>query len=117
MSTPFLPLETEGDLQQARARSEKEPVVLFKHSLTCPISARAHQEMEALARDGAPVYRLLVQHARSLARLIANDYTIRHESPQAIVLCSGEPVFHASHHRVRADALTDAIEEATETAS
>ncbi len=34
---------------------------------------------------------------------------IRHESPQAIVISRGNPIWHASHFQVTAKALEDAI--------
>lgn len=108
-SNPFRPLDTEETLEEARAASEEGPVVLFKHSISCPISAGAHSEMETLtADDDPPVYRLIVQQARPLSQRIAQDLGIRHESPQVIVLRNGRPVFHASHGRVRADTIREA---------
>ena len=34
---------------------------------------------------------------------------VRHETPQAIVLRDGKPVWKASHFRITADALTQAL--------
>lgn len=110
---PFIKLDAPDVFQQALARSEKEPVVLYKHSTTCPISAAAHREMEKLAEEGAlPVFKLAVQKSRALSAEIASALDVRHESPQAIVLVYGKPIFHASHHRVTAQAVRDATAEA-----
>ena len=103
----FHALASEPDLQDAVARSQAEAVVLFKHSVTCPVSARAQQQMEAVAAQ-TPVYQLIVQQARPLSHQIAQTYGIRHESPQVLVLYRGAVVFHASHFRVTADAVRQA---------
>ena len=110
---PFVKLDAPEVFQQALARSETEPVVLYKHSATCPVSAAAHREMENLAESGAlPVFKLVVQKSRSLSTEIASALDVRHESPQAIVLLNGKPAFSASHHRVTAQAIRDATAEA-----
>ncbi len=94
----FARLSSDADFQEAERHSYEQPIVLFKHSRTCPVSAWARDKMLMLADKGSvPVYELIVQNARSLAVSIASAYGIRHESPQVIVLYAGEPVHHASH--------------------
>jgi len=44
-----------------------------------------------------------------LSESMEERFGIRHESPQAIVVSNGKPVWHASHLRVTAKALEDAI--------
>lgn len=110
MTHPFLRLHTDDELEQARARSEEAPVVLFKHSALCSLSAMARQEMLQLTKPGdPPVYQLVVQESRPLSNTIESTYGIRHESPQVIVLYRGEPVFNASHRRVTAAAIRDVV--------
>lgn len=107
--TPFHPLKTPEQLEQARARSHQEPVVLYKHSITCPISTAAQQQMRQLTRaEDPPVYALVVQESRRLSDEIASSLDIRHETPQAIVLYRDRPIFHASHRRVTADGVREA---------
>lgn len=106
-------LDTPETLEEARHRSHDEPVVLFKHSATCPISSHVDAEISTLSAEAdPPVYRLVVQQARPLSNAIAETFGIRHESPQAIVLYRDTPVFHASHYGVTADALRTAAREA-----
>lgn len=109
-AAPFHALDTDDQLQEALERSEQEPVVLFKHSTACPISARANEQMTQLSDDGdAPaVYRLVVQDARALSDTIAERFDIQHETPQAIVVRDGQPVFNDSHQAVTADAVREA---------
>lgn len=110
----FRSLSSETDWADARSRSEKRPILLFKHSSACPVSAKADQEMRQLVEDHElPVYKLVVQESRALSDEIADTLSIRHETPQAIVLHQKEPVFDTSHFDVTAEALREAVRSAT----
>ena len=109
-ASPFVPIETPETLAEAETRSGEEPVVIFKHSSRCGISARARQRLQALTEAGdPPVYEVVVQHARAVSDEIGQRYGLRHETPQVIVLHRGRPVFDASHSRVRAEAIRQAV--------
>jgi bacillithiol system protein YtxJ len=106
----FRPLEDRSDWQAVLDQSDEGPVVVFKHSSICPTSARAQDEMKALSDAGdLPVYRLVVQESREISDAIAEEFGIQHESPQVIVVKEGAPVFDASHRRVKADVVRDAV--------
>ncbi|MGI9175786.1 MAG: bacillithiol system redox-active protein YtxJ [Rhodothermales bacterium] len=108
----LIKLDTQSVFQQALERSEETPVVLYKHSVTCPVSAAANREIEQFAAsEEAPVFKLVVQKSRDLSAEIEATLDVRHETPQAIVLLHGKPVFDASHHRVKAEALRETLEE------
>lgn len=96
-------------------RSRREPVWLFKHSLTCPISATALREFEEFFGDGAAENScavIEVQPARDVSSDLARRTGVRHESPQALLLKDGEVVWHASHWQIRADSLRRTAESA-----
>ena len=90
-------------------RSKERPVVIFKHSLTCPISAAAYEEMAEFAGEVALVE---VQRARELSAEIENRLGVNHESPQVIVLRNGQVVWNASHFKITADSVAKAVREA-----
>ncbi len=100
-------LNAMDELEGWLARSRSEPVWIFKHSLTCPISAAALEEYRAFAGEaGATGHALIeVQTARPLSDELARRTGIRHESPQAMLLRDGKAVWHASHWRIRAESL------------
>lgn len=87
-------------------RSHRQPIVIFKHSTTCPISAGAYREMEQFPGEVALIE---VQNARELSREVEVKTGITHESPQVIVLRKGQVVFDASHWDVKAKAVADAV--------
>ena len=107
--TEFEDLSTADDLAAAMATSDDRPVVLFKHSEMCGSSYRAQREVKKLA-DEIDVFRLVVQRAREVSRIVEDTMSIRHQTPQAILVHHRVPVFHASHGRVTAEALRKEIE-------
>ncbi|HMB90098.1 MAG TPA: bacillithiol system redox-active protein YtxJ [Rhodothermales bacterium] len=110
---PLFTLNDEQNLEAAVIRSHQEPVVIYKHSMTCGVSFRARREIERLTdATDPPVYEVIVQRARPLSRQIAQRWRIRHESPQVIVLYQGEPIFNASHRRITAQSIRTAIQTA-----
>ena len=99
-------------LEEAIAESCERPVLLFKHSRTCGISCEALDELHAHVETADPqaAYKLItVQSHRGLSDSAAKRLGIRHETPQAILLKDGRPVWSASHFRITAAALTRAI--------
>ena len=101
----FVVLEDGAALEELFARSHREPVVVFKHSLTCPISARAYREMQSYDGEVALV---VVQRARTVSHEIAARTGVRHESPQAIILRDGEARWSASHFDITAADVAEA---------
>ena len=99
MRANFTEINSTAELENLFEQSNEKPVVLFKHSLTCPISAGVYQE---ISNADADINLIVVQHARSVSNAVAEKTGIRHESPQAIILKNGKPVYHASHYDVTA---------------
>jgi bacillithiol system protein YtxJ len=102
-------------LEAAIAESAERPVLLFKHSRTCGISCEALDELQAHVAEqagqtaGVSYKVITVQSHRGLSDSAAKRLGIRHETPQAILLKDGRPVWNASHFRITAAALTRAI--------
>lgn len=88
------------------SRSHNGPVVVFKHSTTCPISAAAYDEMSRFEGDVALVE---VQRERNLSKEIEQRTGVTHESPQVLVLRKGKVVWDASHWKVKADEVQQAV--------
>ena len=100
-------------LEAAIAESQERPVLLFKHSRTCGISCEAMDELQAHVAEsgGKASYKVItVQSHRRLSDSAAERFGIRHETPQAILLRGGRPVWNASHFRITAEALARAIQ-------
>ncbi|MFN2492084.1 MAG: bacillithiol system redox-active protein YtxJ [Pyrinomonadaceae bacterium] len=109
MENHFVKLTDTKSFDELANRSKDQPVVIFKHSLTCPISASAYEQM---AETDGEVALIEVQKARELSTEIENRLGVAHESPQVIVLRNGQVVWSASHFRITSDAVDDAVRRA-----
>jgi bacillithiol system protein YtxJ len=108
------------DLERLMERSRQRPQLLFKHSLTCPVSTRAHAAFQAYLQgdpDRSVEYAwLAVQRARPVSTAVAERVGVRHESPQALLIQGGRAVWNASHWEITAETLGAAIEAQSATA-
>jgi bacillithiol system protein YtxJ len=106
MANKFLELADKGTFDRLLNDSKDHPIVVFKHSNSCGISAAAYREMEQLDN----INLLEIQTARELSVEIADLTGIEHESPQVIILKNGKAVWNASHYSIKAGAVADAVE-------
>jgi bacillithiol system protein YtxJ len=90
----------------------KSIVVIFKHSLTCPISSNAYEQMAAFPGEVALIE---IQRARALSNEIESRLGVTHASPQVIVLSNGQVVWNASHFAITSDAVAEAVSQAEAT--
>lgn len=101
------------DLLTVLEQSAEHPVLLFKHSTRCPISAGAHREVEAYLSqtpNEQVTYGLIyVVEDREVSNTAADKLGVKHESPQAILVKNGKAVWHTSHSRITADALHEVL--------
>lgn len=106
MGKRFFEIDDRAALDNLLTDSKQRPVIVFKHSNACSISARAYREMEKVQAD---VNILVVQSSRDVSRELANLTGVRHETPQVIVLRDGKAVWNASHFDVQAGAVDEAL--------
>ena len=106
-------LERLDDVDTLIAESTSRPVLLLKHSYSCGTSAQALDELldhvdEREAKD-VRFALVTVQTHRQISNEIAHRLKIRHETPQALLIRNGQVVWNASHFRVTADEIANAI--------
>lgn len=107
------PMTSLADIERAVAESDHHPVLIFKHSATCGISAYAYEEIEAWLGQ-RPSERITVAlvdvHAnRDVARAVSARWNVRHESPQILLVHGGLVPWHTSHSGVTATAIDRAL--------
>lgn len=107
MTANFIKVNTREELDGLFAKSSEQPVFLFKHSLTCPISSGVYQIVSGIDAD---VYLVVVQNARDVSNEIAAKTGVRHESPQAVVIKDGKAIYHASHYDVTVQEVESYLE-------
>ncbi len=112
MHPELVPLQQIEELDGLIHAAGGQPVVVFKHSYTCGVSAEALDELvEHLSRKRAGVrYAIVtVQTHRALSNAVAQRFGIRHETPQVLLIRDGRVVWSATHFRVTAEAVDAAL--------
>ena len=121
MHPDLTPLEHLDELHRLIEESQSRPVLLFKHSYTCGTSMEALDELVTHLNDRGPErsaphesrppqYAMVtVQTHRAVSNAVAQRLGVRHETPQALLIRDGRVVWSASHFRVTAAAVDDAI--------
>ena len=105
-------LDKAEQLEEIKQLSFDSPVVIFKHSVSCGISAMAKHKLEAawdFPEDALHFYYLDLLAHRSISNLVADTFGVVHQSPQILVIRNGEAVYDTSHHMVSTEAIKKAI--------
>jgi bacillithiol system protein YtxJ len=114
LPTPVQRLTTLDEVDALLRDSATQPVLIFKHSLTCGTSAQALDELADHLEDGngphARYALVTVQTHREVSTAISTRLGIRHETPQALLIMDDRVVWSASHFRVTAESITRAIQ-------
>jgi bacillithiol system protein YtxJ len=93
-------LTSETEFNEALQHSHSIPVVIFKHSTRCGISAHKWHDLESdwnLPAGKVALYYLDLLAHRELSNAIAKQTGVMHQSPQLILLKDGKATAHASH--------------------
>lgn len=94
-------------------QSHEMPVVIFKHSTTCSISAAAKSRLERNWNEtemvGIYTYYLDLLANRTTSNAVATHYDIEHESPQVLVIKKGDCVYNQSHMSINYDEVKAAL--------
>ncbi|UNK20213.1 bacillithiol system redox-active protein YtxJ [Paenibacillus sp. N3/727] len=102
-------MTTNEQLRTALESTHQKALLLFKHSTRCPISAGAYEEVTAYLQNHPNEqvdYAMIdVVADRPVSNEAADVLSVKHESPQVIVVRQGAPVWHTSHSHITAEAL------------
>jgi bacillithiol system protein YtxJ len=91
-------LEDASQIAQIKSDSNLRPQVIFKHSTRCSISVTAKARLDKAGfPDGLDFYYLDLLSYRTLSSQIAEDFSVFHESPQALIIKNGHCVYDESH--------------------
>ncbi|RTQ45821.1 bacillithiol system redox-active protein YtxJ [Hymenobacter gummosus] len=100
--TPLTQLEQLTDIVR---ESAEHPVVIFKHSTSCSISAMAKTRLERQWADAGltdvKAYYLDLLRYRPISNQIAEQFGVRHQSPQLLLIQDGECSYDASHMSIQ----------------
>src|SRR5688572_4070338 len=89
--------------EQVLEGSTEKPVLLLKHSTTCPISANAHEQYQNYLKStdkNLDSYLVKVIEDRPVSNHIAEETNVKHESPQLFLIRNKEVRWHTSHSNI-----------------
>ncbi|MCS7017619.1 MAG: bacillithiol system redox-active protein YtxJ [Cytophagales bacterium] len=101
-------LSSLAELDNIVQLSYQQPVLIFKHSTRCSISATALHRLErhwdaANSHNNMVPYLLDLIAYREVSNHIAERFGVRHESPQVLLIQQGKCIYHASHWAIFLD--------------
>ena len=105
-------LQTEDQLDALMQQSKNKPVVIFKHSISCGISANIKYQLEKhwdFTEEELEFHYLDLITYRPISNKIEAITGVIHQSPQIIVLKNGKAVFNTSHHLISVAAIRQAL--------
>jgi len=105
-------ISSEADAKSAVQASHDQPIMIFKHSTTCPISGIAKMRLEDdWDFEDLPSYYIDVKSERSVSTYLAELLGVHHESPQMIVVSNGAAVYDVSHLDIKVSEVHDGLKE------
>ena len=86
------------ELSKIKDDSFQDPQFIFKHSTRCSISKMVLSRFKSTNDSvSLSVYLLDLLNYRDLSNEIVDDFNVKHESPQLLVIKDGECFKHSSH--------------------
>ena len=100
-------------LNEIREDSFNKPVLIFKNSLNCNVSADALDLIEENWKTDDELmikpYLVDVIKNRPLSMQIAEDYNIKHQSPQVLLIKNGECIYSKTHWNISYEELKETV--------
>jgi bacillithiol system protein YtxJ len=100
-------IESAEQLDELFERSYSEPVIIFKHSIRCGISAHV---LDMAGEIDGELNVVIVQDNRDLSDEIAKRTGHTHQSPQAFVIRDGKATYHATHYGISPKSIAAAMQ-------
>ena len=94
----WIPLQTESQLEDIKAKSANRHQLIFKHSTRCSTSAVVKGRLERAEKPEAiDFYYLDLINNRPMSNKVADLFKIDHESPQVLLIRDGQCIYDESH--------------------
>ena len=105
----WIPLQTETQLEDIKARSSGRPQLIFKHSTRCSTSAVVKGRLDRAEKPEAiDFYYLDLISYRPVSNKVADLFRIDHESPQVLLIRDGQCIYDESHMGITMAEIVDA---------
>jgi bacillithiol system protein YtxJ len=97
----WIQLKEESAISSIKSKSAERPVVIFKHSTRCSISAatlsRLERNWNKQEMTDVKFYFLDLISNRPMSQKIEEVFGIPHESPQILIIYNGVCIYYNSH--------------------
>ncbi|TGE33270.1 bacillithiol system redox-active protein YtxJ [Desulfosporosinus sp. Sb-LF] len=108
----FKEITISEELEEILKESSRRKILLFKHSTSCPVSARAWKEVQDFINENSEdvlVTMVKVIESRPVSNQAAEDLGVKHQSPQVLLISDGKVIWHTSHQAVTQDNIKKAL--------
>lgn len=109
----WIELKALDQLQEIRKESAEKTVLIFKHSRRCNISRTSLDRLERRwnEKEMAEVkpYFLDLLSYREISNLLADQFSVEHESPQILLIADGKSILDLSHFEIDYDQIKAAL--------
>ncbi|NNE29479.1 MAG: bacillithiol system redox-active protein YtxJ [Saprospiraceae bacterium] len=105
-------LQREDQLSEIVEFSYQQTCLIFKHSTRCSLSSIAKMRLEdswAFSEDNLRPYILDLIQYRAISDRIEQDFGVKHESPQILVIEKGEVTLDASHLDITVEEISSVL--------
>lgn len=104
-------LEHIDQIDEIKEASHHKLQLIFKHSTRCIISKMALKNFESdfLLNDVIDAYYLDLITYRDISNKIAENFEIKHQSPQILLIKDGVVVYNESHEGIDANVLKEFV--------
>ena len=105
-------IETKEDFEKVLELSKQYPITIFKHSIMCGVSSTVFADMKAnkTVFNSKNFFLLVIQETGDLKLHIAETLSVKHESPQAIVVKDAQAVYYANHYEINPEIIQSQLE-------
>ncbi len=112
MAIPWKTISSLDMANEAIQDSHNQPILIFKHSTTCPISSIAKLRLESdWNLNDLPAYYIDVKSERASSLHVAEALQVHHESPQMIIVANGDAIYDISHLDINIQEVHDGLKE------
>jgi bacillithiol system protein YtxJ len=104
-------IRNESEWEVALEQSASAPVLIFKHSSRCSISAMALYRLEKDWNQESNInpYMIDVIYDRGISNKVAEHFGVRHESPQVLLIEGNICTYNTSHSGITYKGLLNAV--------
>lgn len=101
-------LKTIEEWRMLLEKSDEQPFLIFKLSMTSLSSVTAKKEMESLVTD-IPRYVVISQLDKKVSNAVELDTGVKHETPQLLIIKDKKAIWQATRYQIKQSVVLDAI--------